>query len=107
MVLPTLHPPAGRPTFGSVHTDKESKLVAAMALALGGATVLLSTLGSTVLAGTAAQASAPPLRVAWMKGFAAPGTPAKYNTVGVIKIGPTSAKNVLVLEPGGKVVAQK
>ena len=29
-----------------------------------------------------------------------PGTPAKYNKVGVIKVGPTSAKNVLVLEPG-------
>jgi hypothetical protein len=35
-----------------------------------------------------------------MKGFAAPGTPPKYNKVGVIKIGPASAKNVLVLEPG-------
>jgi hypothetical protein len=75
-------------------------LAAAMALAVGGATVLLSTLGSAVLAGTPAQASAPPLQVTWMKGFAAPGTPAKYNKVGVIKIGPTSAKNVLVLEPG-------
>src|SRR5262249_17779008 len=28
------------------------------------------------------------------------GTPAKYNKVGVIKVGPTEAKNVLVLEPG-------
>ena len=35
-----------------------------------------------------------------MKGFSAPGTPAKYNKVGVIRIGPSSAKNVLVLEPG-------
>jgi len=35
-----------------------------------------------------------------MKGFSAPGTPAKYNRVGVIKIGPSNAKNVLVLEPG-------
>jgi pimeloyl-ACP methyl ester carboxylesterase len=35
-----------------------------------------------------------------MQGFRAPGTPAKYNKVGVIKVGQRSAKNVLVLEPG-------
>jgi pimeloyl-ACP methyl ester carboxylesterase len=35
-----------------------------------------------------------------MRGYAAPGTPAKYDKVGVIKVGPASAKNVLVLEPG-------
>jgi pimeloyl-ACP methyl ester carboxylesterase len=40
------------------------------------------------------------LRVQWMPGFDAPGTPAKYNKVGVLKIGPSTAKNVLVLEPG-------
>ena len=35
-----------------------------------------------------------------MAGYAAPGTPAMYNKVGVIKVGPSDAKNVLVLEPG-------
>jgi pimeloyl-ACP methyl ester carboxylesterase len=35
-----------------------------------------------------------------MQGYAAPGTPAAYNKVGVIKVGLPSAKNVLVLEPG-------
>jgi pimeloyl-ACP methyl ester carboxylesterase len=35
-----------------------------------------------------------------MTGYPAPGTPAAYNKVGVIKIGPSDAKNVLVLEPG-------
>jgi hypothetical protein len=40
------------------------------------------------------------LNVTWMRGFASPGTPAKYNKVGVIKVGRPSAKNVLVLEPG-------
>jgi len=49
------------------------------------------TVGATV---------ARPLAVTWMRGFAAPGTPSKYNKVGVIKMGPSSAKNVLVLEPG-------
>jgi hypothetical protein len=38
--------------------------------------------------------------VTWMRGFAAPGTPAKYDKVGVIKVGSPKAKNVLVLEPG-------
>jgi triacylglycerol esterase/lipase EstA (alpha/beta hydrolase family) len=40
------------------------------------------------------------LRVNWMPGFKAPGTPAKYDRVGVLKVGPARAKNVLVLEPG-------
>jgi pimeloyl-ACP methyl ester carboxylesterase len=43
---------------------------------------------------------AAPSGVTWMKSFSAPGTPATYNKVGVIKIGPKNAKNVLVLEPG-------
>ena len=35
-----------------------------------------------------------------MKSYAAPDTPAHYDKVGVLKVGPSSAKNVLVLEPG-------
>jgi hypothetical protein len=49
---------------------------------------------------SATPGSALPSGVSWMAGFAAPGTPAKYNKVGVIKVGPAGAKNVLVLEPG-------
>jgi pimeloyl-ACP methyl ester carboxylesterase len=45
-------------------------------------------------------AAANPLSVSWMAGFHASGTPARYDKVGVIKIGSPSAKNVLVLEPG-------
>ncbi len=41
-----------------------------------------------------------PLSVTWMPSYAAPGTPAQYDKVGVLKVGPSSAKNVLVLEPG-------
>jgi pimeloyl-ACP methyl ester carboxylesterase len=52
----------------------------------------------TTCAVSAATASA--LNVTWMNGYAAPDTPAKYNKVGVIKVGARSAKNVLVLEPG-------
>jgi hypothetical protein len=36
----------------------------------------------------------------WMTGFKAPGTPARYDKVGVLKIGRADAKNVLVLVPG-------
>jgi pimeloyl-ACP methyl ester carboxylesterase len=35
-----------------------------------------------------------------MAGTTSPGTPAKYDKVGVIKVGAANAKNVLVLEPG-------
>jgi hypothetical protein len=40
------------------------------------------------------------LHVHWMRGSAAPGTPARFNRVGVIEVGPRAARNVLVLEPG-------
>jgi pimeloyl-ACP methyl ester carboxylesterase len=38
--------------------------------------------------------------VTWMPGFHAQGTPAQYNRVGVVKVGPRDARNVLVLVPG-------
>src|ERR1700722_19879410 len=47
-----------------------------------------------------AGASAAQLKVTWMDGARAPGTPARYDRVGVLRIGPRSARNVLVLEPG-------
>ncbi len=55
-----------------------------------------SASGST----TAPAAASQPLRVTWLDGVDAPGTPAKYDKVGVIKVGAPGAKNVLVLEPG-------
>ncbi|MGI8507422.1 MAG: alpha/beta fold hydrolase, partial [Solirubrobacteraceae bacterium] len=62
------------------------------ALKLLGATFVLSLAFTTSASAT--------LRVDWMRGFAAPATPARYDKVGVIKIGPAQAKNVLVLVPG-------
>ncbi len=51
--------------------------------------------------GSASSSSGLPVNgVTWMQGYTAPGTPATYNKVGVIKVGSSSAKNVLVLEPG-------
>ena len=49
---------------------------------------------------SSASTPATALGVTWMKRYAAPDTPARYDKVGVIKVGPRSAKNVLVLEPG-------
>jgi pimeloyl-ACP methyl ester carboxylesterase len=69
-------------------------VVACLALAAGTAS---GSLGKA--------ASAPALKVTWMPGFAAPGTPARYDKVGVIKVGPASARNVLVLEPGTSAAA--
>ena len=65
------------------------------------AAIALGSLLAVVTSGGASAGAAPkPLGVTWMRSFAAPGTPAKYDKVGVIKVGPSSAKNVLVLEPG-------
>ena len=60
-------------------------------------------LGAAVFLGlvtAVSSASAAPLQVTWMPGFKAPGTPARLDKVGVLKIGPKRARNVLVLEPG-------
>lgn len=64
--------------------------------ALMGVSVGLSTTAG--LAATAASAGA--TTVTWMTGFRAPGTPYRYDRVGVLRVGPRRARNVLVLEPG-------
>ena len=48
----------------------------------------------------AGAAAATPTRFERIAGYAAPGTPAQYNRVGILEIGPPSARNVLVLNPG-------
>src|SRR3954447_13891148 len=44
--------------------------------------------------------AAPSVRFQSLAGVNAPGTPAQYNRVGVLQIGPRNARNVLVLNPG-------
>src|SRR3954451_23774489 len=44
--------------------------------------------------------AAVPVRFERLQGFKAPGTPARLNRVGVLQIGPRSARKVLVLSPG-------
>jgi len=58
-----------------------------------------------LLVPAASGASAAALKVTWMAGFRAPGTPSRYDKVGVIKVGSPSARNVLVLEPGTSAAA--
>ncbi len=75
------------------------------ALLAGVAVVCLAALGTasgpmTLASATSSGAITASLSVVWMPSYAAPDTPARYNKVGVVKIGPSSAKNVLVLEPG-------
>jgi pimeloyl-ACP methyl ester carboxylesterase len=65
---------------------------------LGGiGTVLAIGLAAMSIGARAASAT---LRVIWMPSFHAAQTPARYDRVGVIKVGSPQAKNVLVLEPG-------
>ena len=74
----------------------KSKRTLSATLAILCTAALLSSCSSS----PSTSASTAPLSVTWMPSYAAPGTPAKYNMVGVIKVGPSTAKNVLVLEPG-------
>jgi pimeloyl-ACP methyl ester carboxylesterase len=62
-----------------------------------------AVVGLALLAGAAPASAA--LKVSWMPGFNAPGTPARYDKVGVIKVGSPTAHNVLVLEPGTSAAA--
>lgn len=71
------------------------------AAALGSAITLCAAVPATARAAKSAAA----LKVTWMAGYKAPGTPARYNRVGVIKVGSRSAKKVLVLEPGTSAAA--
>src|ERR1700710_2708224 len=68
------------------------QLMRRASLAVAVAALLAAVAGSS--------ASAAPLKVTWMPGARAPGTPARYDKVGVLRIGPRTARNVLVLEPG-------
>ena len=60
----------------------------------------LAAIAIMVACGAAAAAPAGAHRVQWMNGFDAPGTPARFDKVGVLKFGPASARNVLVLNSG-------
>src|SRR5689334_5051271 len=47
-----------------------------------------------------AAAAKTPVTFERIAGFKSPGTPAKYDKVGILEVGSAKAKNVLVLNPG-------
>lgn len=67
-----------------------------MLVVAGGLLTACSTTSTSSAPATGSQVTG----VVWMQGTTAPGTPDQYNKVGVIKVGPATAKNVLILEPG-------
>jgi hypothetical protein len=83
-------------------TSKGTLLVATTFVCVA---ALLWGYGSSSSASSATTSATVPLGVTWMQGDAAPGTPAQYNKVGVLKVGSSGAKNVLVLEPGTSAAA--
>ncbi len=62
--------------------------------------MVLSSCGASSPTATPVSSSTGASQIDWMNSFAAPNTPVQYNKVGILKIGSSSAKNVLILEPG-------
>jgi pimeloyl-ACP methyl ester carboxylesterase len=62
--------------------------------------VILLALATPAQQAVAAGSQKVDVRFERIQGFNAPGTPAKYDKVGILKTGPSDAKNVLVLVPG-------
>jgi pimeloyl-ACP methyl ester carboxylesterase len=69
--------------------DSKRKLAVALAVAV-----------TACLAAAPAGSAKISVRFQRIAGFHSPGTPAKYNRVGILKTGSPKAKNVLVLNPG-------
>jgi pimeloyl-ACP methyl ester carboxylesterase len=68
-----------------------SRTLAGLGLAMIAAAATFAVIAAPVTAAN---------RVAWIKGSKAPGTPKRYDRVGVLKIGPKHAKNILIFNPG-------
>jgi hypothetical protein len=62
--------------------------------------LLTAAVLACLICGAFAGSAAASRGVTWMRSYHAPGTPARYDWVGVLKTGRPSARNVLVLEPG-------
>lgn len=62
----------------------------------------LAVAGTALCGGALPTAASAKVSVSFerLNGFKSPGTPAKYNKVGILKVGPSKARNVLVLNPG-------
>src|SRR2546426_10391794 len=62
--------------------------------------LLVTAVGLTLATFTPPARSEVAVRFRRLHAFHAPGTPARLDKVGVLEIGPRSARNVLVLNPG-------
>ena len=62
--------------------------------------MVAALVGATLVLGAPAAPAQVPTSFERLDGYAAAGTPAKYNKVGVLKFGPRTARNVLILNPG-------
>jgi hypothetical protein len=73
-----------------------------LALAIGAAALGVASVAASgsVPSRVATAPAAVPVRFESFAGFPAPGTPTKYDHVGAIETGSSSAKNILVLVPG-------
>jgi pimeloyl-ACP methyl ester carboxylesterase len=62
----------------------------------------LVLVAAALMFGLLASSASAAVRVKFVRlpGYKSPGTPAKYNKVGILETGPAKAKNVLVLNPG-------
>ena len=65
-----------------------------------GLALLAGIAGIALMAQATPAAAAPKVRFERLAGFKAPGTPARYNRVGVLERGRRHARNILVLNPG-------
>jgi pimeloyl-ACP methyl ester carboxylesterase len=72
----------------------------ALALAAGVLALTAVATSATPALGSRSAGAEVEVRFRRLDGFSAPGTPAKYNKVGVIETGPKDAENILVLVPG-------
>jgi pimeloyl-ACP methyl ester carboxylesterase len=61
---------------------------------------LLTVVCCLLAAAPSVSAAATPVRFERIAGVKSPGTPAKYDKVGILEVGPRDAPNVLVLNPG-------
>ena len=62
--------------------------------------MVAALVAATLMLGAPAAPGQVPTSFERLDGYAAAGTPAKYNKVGVLKFGPRTARNVLILNPG-------
>lgn len=80
-------------------TSRPALRIAAIAILLAALAAAAST-AAGASRGSSGRASRQLLHVVWMRSYAARGTPARLNRVGVLEIGRPRARNVLVFEPG-------